>query len=106
MLGLDYTNPNPTLTLTIKLNPKCNPYRLSYWECLFAADNGHALKTGYVEFARLGSSADAVHAAIVRPAVAMAAEGHCQRQPAGAQWLHICTMPIVELLPAIIANSI
>ena len=39
------------------------------------------LKTGYIEFARLESSADAIHAAIVSPAVAMTAEVHCQRRP-------------------------
>ena len=52
------------------------------------------LKTGYMGFARLESSA--LHSAIVNPAVAMAAEVHRQRPPAGAQWLHICTMPIAE----------
>ena len=36
------------------------------------------LKTGYIEFARLDSSAAAIHAVIVSPAVAMAAEVHCQ----------------------------
>ena len=35
------------------------------------------LKTNYIEFARLESYADAIHAAFVRPAVAMAAEVHC-----------------------------
>ena len=50
----------------------------------------------YIEFARLESSADAIHSAIVSPAVAMAAEVNCQRVPAGAQWMHICIMPIVE----------
>ena len=50
------------------------------------------LKNGYVEFARLESSADDVHAFLF----SLAAEVHCQRPPAGAQWLHICTMPIVE----------
>ena len=39
------------------------------------------LKTGYTEFARLESSADAIHSAIVSPVVAMAAEVHCQRSP-------------------------
>ena len=46
------------------------------------------LKTGYIEFARLESSADTIHSAIVNPVVAMAAEVHCQRPAAGAQWLH------------------
>ena len=41
-----------------------------------------ALKTGYIEFARLESSADAIHLDIVNLAVAMAAEVHCQRSPA------------------------
>ena len=53
-------------------------------------------KEGYIEFARIESAADAIHSAIVSPAVAMAAEVHCQRPLAGAQWLHICTMPTVE----------
>ena len=46
------------------------------------------LKTGYIEIARLESSADAVRSAIVSPAVATTTEVHCQRPPAGAQWLH------------------
>ena len=47
---------------------------------------------GYIEFARLESSVDDMHAAIVSPAVVMVADVHCQRPPAGAQWLHICAM--------------
>ena len=58
------------------------------------------VQTGYIEFARLESSADAIHSAIVSPAVAMAAEVHCQRQPVGAQYLYIRTMPIVEFQPS------
>ena len=66
------------------------------------------LKTGYIEFARFESSADATHVVIVNlpvamaaavamaaevamaSAVAMAAEVHCQREPSGctsAQYL-------------------
>ena len=45
------------------------------------------LKTGYKEFAWLESSADATPAVTLSPAVAMAAEIHCQRPPAGAQSL-------------------
>ena len=54
------------------------------------------LKTGYIEFARLESSADTIHSAIVSLVVAVVAEVHCQRPPTGARWLHICTMLIVE----------
>ena len=61
------------------------------------------LKTGYIEFARLELSADAIHAIIVSAAVAMAAEVHCQRPPvrahAVAVHLHNCEMLLV--LPAI-----
>ena len=39
------------------------------------------LKMAYIEFAQLESSANAMHAAIVSPAVAMAADVHCQRPP-------------------------
>ena len=53
------------------------------------------IKGGLYFFAQLESSADAIHWAIFNPAVAMAAEVHCQRPPAEAQSLHICTMPIV-----------
>ena len=35
------------------------------------------LKTGYIEFSRSDSSADAILSAIVSPVVAMAAEVHC-----------------------------
>ena len=45
------------------------------------------LKMGYIEFAWLESSADDTPAVMLSPAVAMAAEVHCQRPPAGAQWL-------------------
>ena len=45
------------------------------------------LKTGYIEFALLESYADATHAVMLSPAVAMEAEVHCQRPPAGAQSL-------------------
>ena len=49
------------------------------------------LNTGYIEFARLESSADAIHAAIVNTALAMATEVHCHKYIyAGAQWLRIC----------------
>ena len=60
------------------------------------------LKTGYIEFARLESSAKATHAVMLSPAVAMPAEVHCQRPPAGAQLLHISTMPMshADNLPA------
>ena len=51
---------------------------------------------GYIEFAWLESSADAIHSATFNLAVAMSAEIHCHRPPMGAQWLHICPMPIVE----------
>ena len=37
-----------------------------------------SLKTGYVGFAWLESSVDATHAVLLSPAVAMAAEVHCQ----------------------------
>ena len=43
------------------------------------------LKTGYTEFAWLESSADATPAVMLTPAVAIAAEVHCKRPPAGAQ---------------------
>ena len=43
------------------------------------------LKLGYMGFARLESSADATPAVMLSPAVAMAAEVHCQL--AGAHWL-------------------
>ena len=36
------------------------------------------LMTGYIEFARLESSADAIHAVTFHPALAMAAQVHCQ----------------------------
>ena len=49
---------------------------------------GKQLKTGYIEFARVESSADAIHSAIVSPAVAMAAEVHCQRPSPVAAHLH------------------
>ena len=49
--------------------------------------NKLCLKTDYTGFARLESSADAIHSAIVSPAVAMAAEVHCQRSPASAHCL-------------------
>ena len=38
------------------------------------------LKTGYIEFAQIESSVNPVHAVIFSPAVAMAAEVHCQRR--------------------------
>ena len=41
------------------------------------------LKTGYIEFAWLEPSADATPAVMSSPAVAMAAEVHCQRPLAG-----------------------
>ena len=47
----------------------------------------HCLKTGYIEFAKLESYVDATPAVMLSPAVAMAAEVHCQRQSTGAQWL-------------------
>ena len=47
----------------------------------------NTLKIGYIEFAWLESSADATPAVMLSPAVAMAAEVHCQRQSVGAQWL-------------------
>ena len=53
------------------------------------------LKTGYVEFAQLESSADAIHSAIVSRAVAMAAEVRCQLPPGGAQWLHIAYCRVI-----------
>ena len=45
------------------------------------------LKTGFIEFAWLESSADATSIVMLDPAVAMAADVHSQGQPAGAQWL-------------------
>ena len=45
------------------------------------------LKNGYMGFARLKSSADAIHSAIVSPVVTMAAEVPCQR-PRVAAHLH------------------
>ena len=50
-------------------------------------NSNHAtqLKTVYIEFAWLESYADATPAVMLSPAVAMAAEVHCQRSPAGAQ---------------------
>ena len=41
----------------------------------------------YLEFAWLESYADATPAVMLSPAVAMAAEVHCQRPPAGAKSL-------------------
>ena len=46
-------------------------------------EHHHCLKTGYMGFAWLESSVDATPIVILRPAVAMAAEVHCQRLPAG-----------------------
>ena len=46
------------------------------------------LKTGYLEFARLESSADDIHAAIVSPAVVMTAEVDFSdplREPSGSK---------------------
>ena len=48
------------------------------------------LKTAYIEFARLESSANAMHAAIVSPAVAMAADVHCQRPPQEPSVISCC----------------
>ena len=47
----------------------------------------HDLKSGYMGFAQLESSADATPAVMLSPAVAMAAEFRCEQPPAGARWL-------------------
>ena len=93
--------PSPMLSIEesdpVILKQPCNFRRIQY-------SNNYCLKSGYIEFARLESSADAIHAAIVSPAVAVAAEVHCQRRPAGAQWLHNAYRRVITV-PAI-ANSI
>ena len=42
------------------------------------------LKMGYIEFAWLESYADTTPAVMLSPAIAVAAEVHCQRPPVGA----------------------
>ena len=74
----------------------------------------HHLKSGYMGFAWLESSADATPAVMFSPAVAMAVEVQCQRPPARAQCLHISTMSnhpptrcVMQIIrcPMAVANS-
>ena len=59
------------------------------------------LKSGYIEFALLESYVDATPSVMLSPAVAMAAEVHCQRPPEWPAFAEILTRRIILYSPSL-----